>query len=217
MSGGMGIVFVVFDESLDRHFALKTLKDEFLTSQARMQGLLRECAVTLNVKGSDKIVQAYFAREFEGRPGLLMEYVDGSSLRLIVGKLDERRVIEIALRICHGMIYLHNFMLIAHLDLKPENILVGSSGTVKITDFGIGDFLRSQAFLTSRNLLVPDRNAMGTCAYMSPEQWTGSGIGKAPDVYSFGIILFELLTGHEPIDWRPSGYVAAFGFFNGFM
>jgi serine/threonine protein kinase len=197
MQGGMGQVVVVYDESLARTMALKTLKPEFVGDRTRVEGFLREAKVMMEVKGSDFIVTSYLVRLFEDRPGLLMEFVDGQNLRSYIGRLSLRDATTFASQISRGMWYLHELMRIAHLDIKPENVLITAQGVAKLTDFGLGSFLNDLPWLSGHGLAVY-QSVSGTCPYMSPEQWSGRGIGKLSDMYSFGVLLFELLTGQLP-------------------
>lgn len=197
MQGGMGQVAVVLDESLGRTMALKTLKPSFADDRSRIDGFLREAKVMMEVKGSDFIVTSYLARIFEDRPGLLMEFVDGPNLRAFVGRLSIQDATLFASHISRALQYLHEYMRIAHLDLKPENVLITPQRVAKLTDFSLGSFLNSRLPLSHNDRAVI-QSVGGTCPYMSPEQWTGEGIGKNSDVYSFGVLLFEMLTGQLP-------------------
>jgi hypothetical protein len=139
----------------------------------------------------------------DGRPYLIMEYVEGQA---IDSWCDERRLsvtrrLELFRSVCHAVQYAHQH-LIVHLDLKPSNILVTSDGTVKLLDFGIAKLLRQSdagtvASVTLRPRMTPE--------YASPEQVKGAPLGPASDVYSLGVVLYELLTGHRP--YRMNSHV----------
>jgi len=127
-----------------------------------------------------------------------MEYIDGESLTEVKlsspeKKLSEERVKGYALQIAEGLGYAHSLGVI-HRDIKPQNIMVNKAGDVKIMDFGIAETVRTSM---SR---VQSTSTTGTLLYMSPEQVLGTGVGRETDIYSLGIVMYELLTGHPPFN-----------------
>lgn len=208
--GGMGILYVVYDHDIQRLMAVKTPRSEYLSDIRDVELFLHEAKVMLSVKGSDRVVTAYFVKYIRGIPCLFMEYIEGGNLRNLIGNLDMMSALHLSIQFCYGMLYLHDFMGIVHRDIKPENILITKEGFVKITDFGFGDFFWPKFIGIKRNQdsEAESQYIAGTYPYMPPEQWIGQHTGKWSDIYSFGIVLYEMLTGHLPFfgqsrtEWR---------------
>lgn len=191
-AGGMAVVFKAQDLSLGRIVAIKVLResltdDEFLTRfqhEARaVANLAHPNIVTVHDFGVDK-----------NRYYMVMEYVDGQDLKSLIresGALAVNRSLDYAVQICGGVGYAHRAGLV-HCDLKPQNVLVMSDGRVKVTDFGIARALST--------IQPEEHNAVvwGSPQYFSPEQAAGEGPTPSSDVYSIGVILFEMLTGQLP-------------------
>lgn len=197
--GGMGDVYLVYDIGLHRHMIIKTPKHQYL-EEGGIELFLHEGHVMTSVKGSLHIVTAYFVKEIAGRPCLLMEYIEGHNLRQFIGSLSLGQAVHFAVQFSRGMGYLHEFMGIVHLDIKPSNILITRDGIVKITDFGLGDFFhpKTLGMDMSQDSESERQQIAGTYSYMAPEQWEGKGIGKWSDIYSFGVVFYEMLTGQLP-------------------
>lgn len=216
--GGMGYLYIVYDHGIGRLMAVKTPKDEYLVDQNKIQLFLNEAKVMTSVKGSIHIVNAYFVKEIDKKPCLFMEYIEGSNLRQLIGRIKLWIAIHFSIQFSRGMGYLHEYMGIVHRDIKPENILITREGILKITDFGLGGFFRPKIFGlgNGRDSECDSQFAAGTYPYMPPEQWKGEGTGKWSDIYSFGIVLYEMVCGRCPFDPKeeyPNLHPAALGFF----
>jgi serine/threonine protein kinase len=144
-------------------------------------------------------------RTRDGRPYFVMEYIPGEALDKYANarKLAVHERLQLFRKICDAVQYLHTH-LIVHRDLKPANILVDTDGVPKILDFGIAKLLRPE--MMDGELITVSRRQPLTAQYASPEQWEGGLITSASDVYSLGVILFQLLTGQLPIPWKDSSF-----------
>lgn len=190
-SGGMGVVYKAFDTHLDRTVALKFLTRHLTIDQENKERFLREAkaAAALN---HPNICTVYAIEEDDERQFITMEYVEGTSLEKIIEKEkpDLETSLRLALQIAGALSEAHGKGVI-HRDIKPGNILVTEPGDVKVIDFGL-------AKLAGRTVVTQTGKTMGTVAYMSPEQIKGSGVDHRTDIWSFGVLLYELLTGEHP-------------------
>lgn len=194
-TGGMAEVFQARDEHLLREVALKVLRQELIVDPAFRERFLQEARAAANLIHPN-IVTVY---DF-GKDGpfyfIVLEYVLGTDLKTLLrrrGRLPVEEAVDLVVQVCSGVGYAHRAGLV-HCDLKPHNILVTPDGRAKITDFGIARALAS---------IRPDEvcdTVWGSPQYFSPEQAAGGPPSPASDVYSLGIILFELLTGKLPFD-----------------
>jgi len=196
--GGMGEVWRARDEQLHRDVALKLLPSEFARDPSRRARFEQE-ARALAALNHPNIVAVYEFGEENGQVYLVSELVEGESLRALLdrGRVTTRRAIDIATQIAEAMAAAHTAGIV-HRDLKPENImLTASAGAVKILDFGLAKQTlarNSDATLTMAAATQPG-TVMGTVGYMSPEQVRGASTDHRSDIFSFGVILYELLTG----------------------
>ncbi|MCC6446695.1 MAG: protein kinase [Armatimonadetes bacterium] len=190
------IVYEAFDPSLKRRVALKELNfAPNLVGQQRRERIERfyreaKAAGTLQ---HPNIVTIFEASEDRGRHFIAMEFLEGQSLRDVLqvrGALPVGEAVEIAAQICDALHYAHQKQVI-HRDIKPDNVQALPDGRVKLTDFGI-------ARITSEPSLTADGQVFGTPSYMSPEQVVGKGIDHRSDLFSLGIVLYEMLTGRKP-------------------
>lgn len=201
--GGMGVVFVAKDNALDRNVALKVLSPEMVADSERLRRFQRE-AKTLAALNHPNIVTIYSVENAEGYHFLTMELVEGRTLRRIVpkGGLPLSRFYEIALPLAEALSAAHERG-IMHRDLKPENIMVTDSGRVKVLDFGLAKpTMRKEPSgagdLDPTQALTQDGIVLGTLPYMSPEQAQGRSVDHRSDIFSVGIILYEMLSGARP-------------------
>jgi len=190
--GGMGEVFLATDTRLDRQVALKFLPALLQADPEARERLLREAraASKLNHKN---ILTIYAVESADGRDFIVMEYVDGRSLKDILDSHEAMpidQVIRTVLQICDGLSAAHE-QGIVHRDIKPANILLTSKGQAKITDFGLATW-RGAIQLTKEGTTV------GTAGYMSPEQIQGRKVDPRSDLFSLGVMLYEMLAGRRP-------------------
>jgi tRNA A-37 threonylcarbamoyl transferase component Bud32 len=190
--GGMAVVYLVRQPALDREVVLKRLdlESDDPTIAQRFVGEAR-LAATLN---HPNVVTLFDFFEHEGVPYIAMEYVAGGSLRSLSGTLELAQVFALLEGTLAGLAHAEHHG-IAHRDLKPENVLVTQRGNVKIADFGI-----ARAYNALSQRLTVTGKAMGTPAYMSPEQALNEAIGPSTDLYALGVIVYELLAGRPPFD-----------------
>ena len=188
--GGMAVVYLVRQPALDREVVLKRLDLES-DDPALAQRFVREARLAATLDHPN-VVTLFDFFEHDGVPYIAMEYVAGGSLRELVGQLDLPQICGVVEGVLAGLGHAERRG-IAHRDLKPENVLLTSRGNVKIADFGIA---RAYNALTQR--LTAPGMAIGTPAYMAPEQATNDPLGPYTDLYALGVITYELLSGRPP-------------------
>jgi len=190
--GGMANVYLAHDTILDREVAVKLLRGDLADDEKFVRRFQRE-AISASSLSHPNIVEMYDVGEDDGKYYIVMEYVDGKTLKSLVkrrGSLTLTEVIDIMLQLTSAVACAHDSYII-HRDIKPQNVLIKEDGTVKITDFGIAMALNS-------NELTQTNSVMGSVHYLPPEQANGSGSTIKSDIYSLGILMFELLTGKLP-------------------
>lgn len=190
--GGMANVYLAYDTILDRNVAVKVLRGDLATDDKFVRRFQRE-ALSASSLSHPNIVEVYDVGEDNGAYYIVMEYIEGKHLKELIkkrGKLTLSEVIDIMSQVCDGMATAHDSYII-HRDIKPQNIMILDSGLVKITDFGIAMALNSTQ-LTQTN------SVMGSVHYLPPEQASGKGSTMQSDIYSMGILMYELLTGTLP-------------------
>ncbi|MFI5184703.1 MAG: protein kinase, partial [Vicinamibacteria bacterium] len=201
-SGGMGDVFLAEDTRLHRKVALKTLAGSWSESPDARERLLREARAAAGLNHPN-VAAIYDVVEAGDVLHIVMEYVEGEPLfaRLGSGGLPPDEVTSIAIQLCDAMEVAHAQGVI-HRDLKPGNILLTREGRIKVLDFGLAKTLPSGNAGTpvSPSDSTPSNpgHIQGTPAYMSPEQLRGQAVDHRTDIYSLGVLLYELLTGHRP-------------------
>ena len=207
--GGMSVLYVVVDDFSLKRFAVKTLKEEGLTDRAMINRFAAEARTWMNIPYHENVVQAIIYRELDGQPFLFLEYVEGTDLQALLDKespLAIPQVLSYALQSCRGMAHVHASAAIGsshgivHRDLKPGNLMITRRGVVKITDFGLAKAYGVSARLT------PSATGMGTYTYMPPEQFVDAGSAdRTSDIYSFGVVLYQALTGAVPFSGKNPG------------
>jgi serine/threonine protein kinase len=190
-AGGMATVYKAIQKSLDRPVAIKELKKAFHGDEQLVQRFERESKVAASLQ-HENIVQIY---DYCKKPAyyLVMEYVDGTTLDDVIERTGPVPIdvgIMIAIQVCNALDYAHMHGLI-HRDIKPGNMMIRRNGEIKLMDFGIA-YVRSLD-----NLTIPG-TLLGTPAYMSPEQVLGQQLDVRSDLFSFGIVLYEMFTGEKP-------------------
>lgn len=193
--GGMGIVYRARDARLNRPVAIKLLSDHLASPAARR--LFRHEAQMASALNHPHILTVYDAGEFEGRDYLVTEFIDGGTLRTW---MQQRRstpeILRLLVGVADGLAAAHAANIL-HRDIKPENILISSIGYAKLADFGLATTVET-----------PDRGepglahgtgtVLGTLSYMSPEQTCGQAVDARSDIFSFGVVLYEAVTGRRP-------------------
>ena len=190
--GGMANVYLAKDIILDRNVAIKILRGDLAGDEKFVRRFQRE-ALSASSLSHPNIVEMYDVGEDNGTYYIVMEYVQGMTLKQLIKKkgcLSLSEAIDIMLQITDGIKAAHDSYII-HRDLKPQNILIQDNGEIKITDFGIAMALNSTQ-LTQTN------SVMGSVHYLPPEQASGKGATIKSDIYSMGILFYELLTGKLP-------------------
>jgi eukaryotic-like serine/threonine-protein kinase len=202
-SGGMGEVYRAQDAVLGREVALKTLHPHLARDPGFVDRFRREAraAAVLNHRN---IVGVYDWGSTDGTYFMVMEFVRGHNLRSLLARyrrLEPAQAVEVGLQVLSALEHAHGHGIV-HRDVKPENILIDQEGTVKVADFGL-----ARAFADS-SVSQAEGTVTGTVQYLSPEQIQGRPAGPRSDVYSFGIVLFELLTGRTPYSGETSMAIA---------
>ncbi len=193
--GGMGVVYLAQDERLGRKVGLKLLPPALVADEAQLQRLERE-ARAASALNHPNIVTVHEIGESDGTRYIATEFVDGTTLRerIAQGLIPPNEAVEIALQIASALALAHEAGIV-HRDIKPENIMLRRDGLVKVLDFGIAKLTASgpESALRTRVGAV-----MGTVAYMSPEQARGLEVDSRTDLWSVGVILYEMITGRPP-------------------
>src|ERR1700679_1761581 len=192
-TGGMAEVFLAEDQQLGRKVALKLLHRRFAEDPGFVERFRREAQSAAGLQHQN-VVSVYDRGEFEDTYYIAMEYLPGRTLKQLIREeapLDPIRAIDIAIQILRAARFAHRRGII-HRDLKPHNVIVDDSGHAKVTDFGIARAGASDMTETG--------SIMGTAQYLSPEQAQGQPVTAPSDLYSIGVVLYEMLTGRVPFD-----------------
>ena len=199
-AGGMADVYKGKDHVLNRYVAIKVLKREFREDESFVKKFRTEAQAAAGLMNPN-IVNVYDVGEDRGLYYMVMELVEGITLKEYIDKkkrLSSKEVISIAIQMCNGIQAAHNRQIV-HRDIKPHNVIISKDGKVKVTDFGIAKAATSTTVSTS---------AMGSVHYTSPEQARGGYVDNRSDIYSVGITLYEMVTGHVPFDGESTVEVA---------
>ena len=206
-AGGMGAVYKAYDNKLQRVVALKLLPPEYVSQEDRRRRFFQE-ARAASALNHPHILTIYEAGEDDGRPYIAMEYVEGDTIRQKISKngLQLRETLDIAIQLASGLARAHELGII-HRDLKPENLMLSRDGFAKILDFGLAKLVaeRERALVADseqktliRGVETESGTLMGTVNYMAPEQLLGQKVDRRCDVFSFGVVITEMLTGTAP-------------------
>lgn len=198
--GGMAKVFKGKDHKLNRFVAVKVLKEEFRGNEGFVKKFKEEAQAAARL-AHPNIVNVYDVGDENGIYYIVMELVEGITLKNYIerkGNLTIKEATSIAIQVCAGLEVAHNNNIV-HRDIKPQNIIISREGKVKVTDFGIAKATTSQ---------TTTANAMGSVHYASPEQARGGYVDGRSDIYSLGIVLYEMVTGRVPFDGETAVTVA---------
>ncbi len=200
--GGMGTVFRALDQTTGQVVALKQMKDDAANPDPLMIERFRREADALRKLNHPNIVAAYDTFEHEGQRYIAMEYIDGGSLQETLNerqRLSIKQTLEIALDLADALTRAHRLQII-HRDLKPANVLLTTDGSPRLTDFGVAH-MGKQEGLTQTGL------AIGTPEYMAPEVLNGDTVDERADIWSFGVMLYEMLLGSRPFSGNSLGQI----------
>ncbi len=193
-SGGMADVYMAKDHKLNRNVAVKVLKSEYVEDEKFLKKFETEAQAVARLSHQN-IVNIYDVGMEDGINYIVMELAEGITLKEYIrkkGYLSPKETVEISTQIASAISHAHKNHII-HRDIKPQNILVSDTGIIKVTDFGI-------AKATSSNTVTSTATAMGSVHYISPEQAKGRFCDEKSDIYSLGITMYEMVTGHVPFD-----------------
>ncbi len=194
-TGGMAVVYRAYDRMLERPVAIKILRQDFSEDETFRERFRQEARAAANLSHPNIVTVHDFGFD-AGRLFIVMEYVPGTDLKTMIknhGRFSVDEAIQLMVQACEGIGYAHRAGLV-HCDVKPHNMLVTPDGRLKVTDFGIARALAS---------IQPDEQAdvvWGSPQYFAPEQAAGQAPSPASDVYSLGVILYEMLTGQLPFN-----------------
>jgi serine/threonine protein kinase len=192
--GGMGKVYKVFDTKIKEKIALKLIKPEIASDKETIERFANELKLARKIRHKN-VCGMFDIGEAEGAHFITMEYVGGEDLKTMIRmsrRMSIGAAVDIAAQVCEGLAEAHRLGIV-HRDLKPSNIMIDREGNARIMDFGIARSLQGKA-ITGAGVLI------GTPEYMSPEQFEGKGVDQRSDIYSLGIILYEMVTGRVPFE-----------------
>lgn len=197
--GGMGTVYLATHLGLERPVAIKVLKAEFAADPEVAERFMREARTMARLRHTRAAMIFDAGSLPDGRPFIVMEHVEGATLADVLareGRLSPERAVRIACEICDVLAEAHALGIV-HRDLKPSNIMLNERG-VSVLDFGIAKVLTASADVTKTHATTESGLIIGTPRYMSPEQCMGQPVGTASDLYSVGVLVYEMLSGQPP-------------------
>ena len=210
--GGMGVVYLAQDVSLDRPVALKLLPKHLTGDPNRVQRFERE-ARAASALNHHNILTIYEITQLDGLHSIATEFIDGVTLRERIKskELELSETLNIAEQIASALVAAHEAGIV-HRDIKPENVMIRRDGYVKVLDFGLAKLTEQQTVnpvsateaITGTNT---DTGIMGTVGYMSPEQARGESVDHRTDIFSLGVVIYEMVTGHMPFEAKTAGNV----------
>jgi tetratricopeptide (TPR) repeat protein len=201
LRGGMGIVYVVYDLEERRIYAAKTFQEEiFIRNPESAELFEREALSWIRLDSHPNVARAHAVERIEGKVFLFLDYISGGDLSTWIDTprltKDLPQVLRLSLQFCDGMVHARSKGIEAHRDIKPQNCLLTPDYTLKVTDFGLAKV---------RTVQSPEDSTAGTPAYMPPEQWGNfASADVRADIYSFGVMLFQMVTGRLPFAGRTS-------------
>lgn len=201
-AGGMGEVFLAEDTRLGRKVAIKLLPPESVTDEQAKKRLVREAQAAAKLDHPN-ICAIHEISEEDGHTFIVMQYVEGETLasRIQNKPLDLKEAIDVGVQVADALAEAHS-QGITHRDIKPQNIMITAKKQVKVLDFGLAKLVRDRQFSTSEaateSLLTGPGMLVGTVPYMSPEQLKGEAIDARSDIFSFGAVLYEMVSGRQP-------------------
>ncbi|MEP6900444.1 MAG: protein kinase [Actinomycetota bacterium] len=201
-AGGMGEVYLAQDKKLDRRVAVKILNDQFSRHESNLQRFIQEAKAASGLNHPNILVIHEIGSDGDLNY-IVSEFVEGVTLREIIGAtpLKLTNILDAAIQIAGALVAAHTAQIV-HRDIKPENIMIRPDGFVKILDFGLAKLVRQKAVGFEESTVKQNQTAkgviMGTVNYMSPEQAKGERIDAATDIFSFGVVLYELIAGRTP-------------------
>ena len=211
--GGMGEVYLAKDKKLDRHVAVKVLNEKLSRDNANLQRFIRE-AKAASALNHPNILVIHEIAESRKAHFIVSEHIEGNTLREILRDklLEVPGVIDVGVQIARALVAAHEASLV-HRDIKPENIMIRPDGVVKVLDFGLAKLVeqKNKSVLgledpTLQQNLTAIGMILGTVAYMSPEQTRGDRIDARTDIFSFGTLLYEMLTGEQPFTGETASH-----------
>src|SRR5947207_2040998 len=211
-AGGMGEVYLAEDMKLGRKVALKILSDEFTTNRDRLSRFEQE-ACAASALNHPNILTIHEVGVDDGRHFMATEYIDGITLRRKIGgtPLETREILDISIQVASALEEAHAAGIV-HRDIKPDNIMIRRNGYAKVLDFGLAkltenspDRTPSDGEASTRVLVQTDAGVvMGTSHYMSPEQARGKPMDARTDIWSLGVVIFEMIAGRPPFEGETS-------------
>ncbi|MGH9949323.1 MAG: protein kinase domain-containing protein, partial [Pyrinomonadaceae bacterium] len=214
-SGGMGEVYLAKDNQLERKVAIKVLRKKFSKNEDGLLRFIRE-AKAASALNHPNIITIYAIGEFEEANYIASEFIDGKTLHSMLanGPLSIGEVLNIAIQTAEAIAAAHSAGII-HRDIKPENVMVRKDGYVKVLDFGLAKLIENEVFapdyeaVTHRLVQTNPGVVMGTVSYMSPEQTRGKGIDTRSDIWSLGVLIYEMIAGELPFSGDSTSDVIA--------
>lgn len=215
-SGGMGEVYLATDTRLGRKAALKLLVPAFTGIEGRLRRFQQEARAILAVN-HPHIITVYEIGESDGRHYIATEYIDGVTLRkqLANGAMSLTRALDVAIQVASALVAAHQAGII-HRDIKPENVMLRTDGYVKVLDFGLAKYTDRQMAESASsdapavsNIHTEPGMVMGTASYMSPEQARGISVDERTDIFSLGVVLYEMISGRTPFPGDTSSDIIA--------
>ena len=204
--GGMGEVYLAYDQKLHRQIALKLLPSDFTINDERLHRFQQE-ALTASVLNHPNIITIHEIGDIDNHHFIATEFVEGQTLRqrLQKSRLTVRESLDVAIQLCTALTVAHRVGIV-HRDIKPENIMLRHDGYVKVLDFGLAklsdDYGPRSHMAHQVDVALSSGLLMGTIKYMSPEQAQGTAVDFRSDIFTLGVVLYEMLTGHTPFEGR---------------